>query len=51
VPVTRWETALTTGTAAMAASRMQSIRGKQKKRRERKLAFSTAFFHVFIVPV
>ena len=34
-----------------AAVRMLCVRGKRKKGRRRKLAFSPGFFHVFIAPV
>jgi len=50
MPVKRRETASLTGTAANAASRMQCIREKQKKRRRRKFIFSHAVFLFLLCP-
>jgi len=51
MPVKRQATVIATGTAAMAASRMQSIRKNEQKRRERESLLSLPAFSRFIVPV
>jgi len=51
IPQILEETISPTGTAAIAASRMQSIRGKREKTPgKRKLAFSPGVFSFFMCP-